>query len=384
MRWTWVLVAVALAGCGEKKAARATSTPTATPAEATATSTPTPTGPWQVRETSRAPLRCPASSSRAGWPSRVLALGGNRYAKLWGRRPRLAAVDARGHLLGQQELGARRTTSVRALACGRGGRIAAAWTEYRGHGRDALRLSVSAGRARTIDTARAPYYDPAIQDVALAFAPDGSLLIAYSVDHAVRGVVVSRAGAVGAPFELGPASQISLLAAEIAGNGRAVVAWSTLDGGEERNEHRRIYAVTGRDGRFGPAQLVHRAPHLSFQASSYGPIRLAVAANGRALLLWGTDSRAEFPESWVLRTAEAPPDGPFGASRQVVSSGTPGDVAIRGDGRRLLVWTNSAGLRASVGRRREVVVDGRTGDPRASFRAGKPHVEWGGGAASRR
>ena len=260
MRWTWVLVAVALAGCGEKKAARATPTPTATPAEATATSTPTPTGPWQVRETSRAPLRCPASSSRAGWPSRVVALGGNRYAKLWGRRPRLAAVDARGHLLRRQELGARRITGVRALACGRGGRIAAAWTEYRGHGRDALRLSLSAGRARTIDTARAPYYDPAIQDVALAFAPDGSLLIAYSVDHAVRGVVVSRAGAVGAPFELGPASQISLLAAEIAGNGRAVVAWSTLDGGEERNEHRRIYAVTGRDGRFGPAQLVHRAP----------------------------------------------------------------------------------------------------------------------------
>jgi hypothetical protein len=304
--------------------------------------------------------------------------------KLWGRRPRLATVDARGHMLGQRELGARRQTSVRALACGSAGRVAAAWTEYRGDGREALRVALPPGRPRTVEVARAPYYDAAIQDVVLAFAPGGSLLIAYAVDHAVRGALVSETGALGAPFELGPASQISLLAAEIARGGRAVVAWSTIDGGEERNERRRIYAVTGRDGRFDPPQLVHRAPHLSFQADSYGPLRLALAPNGRALLEWGTDSRAEFPESWVIRTAEAPPDGPFGASRRIATSGEPGDVAITSAGRHLITWTTSAGLRATLAHRREVVVNGPTGEPRASFVDGKPHIEWRGGTATRR
>jgi hypothetical protein len=331
-------------------------------------------------------LRCPVASSRAGWPGRVLALGDGTFVKLWGRRPRLAKVDARGHLLGRQELGARRTSDARALACGRDGQTAAAWTEYRANDTAALKLARPGDDgAVTLDVPRGMYDDLPIGDVALAFAPDGSLLVAYSVFHEVRGVVVPPSGEPGAPFKLGPAFEVTQVAAEIAGNGRAVIAWTTIDAGEERNEHRRVYAVTGRLGALGPPQLVHRAAHLNSMAMTGQPgteLRLSVARNGRALLLWGLDHPEQFSEEYSLRTAEASSTGAFGRSRQLVGNGVPGDVAMRSDGTALAVWTNSPGLRASVhapGRRfttRESVVDGRTGEPRVSFVDVRPRIAW--------
>ena len=102
-----------------RQAPRPTGTATAV-TTATATATPTevvaaaPSGPWSAPVAGhREPPKCPVASSRAGWPSRVLALGDGKYAKLWGQRPRLADVDADGHLLGQTELGARRPAATR-------------------------------------------------------------------------------------------------------------------------------------------------------------------------------------------------------------------------------------------------------------------------------
>ncbi|MDA0165048.1 hypothetical protein OM076_32565 [Solirubrobacter ginsenosidimutans] len=385
----WVLVVVALAGvgCGGGSGRpRATASPSATKTPVAArASVPVVAGPWSAPvKARRTPLRCPVSSSRAGWPSRVLALGDGTYVKVWGRRPRLATVDARGHLLGQTELGARRVSGERALACGRGGQTAVAWTEYRRDGTAALKLA-RRGDAVTLDVVRGFYDDLPIGDVTLAFAPDGSLLVAYSIFHEVRAVVVAPSGDPGAPFKLGPAFEVTQVAAEIAANGRAVIAWTTIDAGEERNEHRRVYAVTGRLEALAPAQLVHRAAHLNAMAMTGQPgteLRLSVARNGRALLLWGLDHPEQFSESYSLWVAEAGPAGSFGRSRQLVGNGVPGDVAMRSDGTALAVWTNSAGLRASVhapGRRftaREPVLDGRIGEPRASFVDVRPRIAW--------
>ncbi|WP_028065027.1 hypothetical protein [Solirubrobacter soli] len=193
---------------------------------------------------------------------------------------------------------------------------------------------------------------------------------------AVRAVILPG----GQPFTLGPAADITSVAAEIAPNGRAVVAWTTIDGGEERNERRRVYSVTGRDGRFDRPRLVDRAKHLDISEFGPAPIRLAVAPNGRALLMWATARSGEVDDRRTVRIAEAGRDGHFGTPRQLSSDGTVGDVAIRNDGRRLAVWTDDAGLRAN----RELVAEGRFGAPRASFTQGHPRIEWRDGAATRR
>ncbi|MDA0183208.1 hypothetical protein OJ997_23055 [Solirubrobacter phytolaccae] len=376
MRWIGIIIAaVALVACGGKAApVKATVTPT--PTEIVAT--PTPSGPWTVAPSdTRTPLRCPASSARAGWPSRVLALGDDTYVKLWGRRPRLATVDARGHLLSQKELGAKAPADERALACGRGGATAAAWTEYVKPSTEGLdgdfRVVVD---GRTVDTAKTPFSPP---NLAVAFAPDGAVLVAYSVPKAVRAVLIPRDGKPGKPIELGPASDVSAVAADIGSGGRAIVAWSTTDGGEERNEHRRVYAVSGRAGRFGHAQRVDRAAHRNSMEFSTTQIRLAVAPNGRALLMWSTIANEDDQDRDTVRVAQAGTSGRFGKPRQLTDDGTVGDVAIRSNGDTLTVWRTPAGLFAAPG---EQITDKAT-EPRASFRDGKPYVEWRGGSATR-
>lgn len=375
MRRALLILIVTLAGCGEQPAApRATSTPT--PSEVAAVSVPP--SPWAVTQAdAREPLRCPASSSRAGWPSRVLALGDDTYVKLWGRRPRLATVDERGKLLSQKELGARRPADERALACGRGGRTAVAWTEYESEGieTNAATYHVHVDGQR-VDTVRHAAEPPSL---AVAFVPDGSVLVAYSLPDAVRAVVISRDGQASAPIRLGPAFEGSDLAAEVAASGRAIVAWTTIDAGEERNEHRRIYAVSGRGGRFGTAERVDRAKHLNIAEFTSSEIRLAVAPNGRAMLMWATTATSDEDEARTVRMAEASRTGRFSKPRQLSSNGTPGDVAIRSDGAALVVWTEEDGLHADD----ELVTEAVVKEPRASFRDGKPHVEWHGGAATR-
>jgi hypothetical protein len=188
-------------------------------------------------------------------------------------------------------------------------------------------------------------------DVALAYAPDGSLLIAYPVYRQMRAAIVSRSGAVGRPFKLGPASEVSRVVAEIGAGGRAVVAWTTIDAGEERNERRRVYAVTREPGAstFGRVQLVDRARHLNIGSDTATPIRLAVAAHGRALLMWASDHSSRLAAGYAVRVAQATPRGRFAASRQLVAIGSPGDVAIRDDGTALAVFLDSEDqLRAVV------------------------------------
>src|SRR4051812_37657670 len=252
MSW-WCLLAMVLLGCGGGMRVPPPPAATATPRSA-----------WTTTTARRTPLACPASSSRAGWPSRVRALGDGRYVKLWGKRPRLADVDADGHLLKTTEIGARRTSDVRVLACGRDGQVAVAWSEYRGHFRYVLKL-YARGKTVTVAHATAPYWDEGFLDAALAFAPDGSLLVTYSVYREVHAAFVSPDGKLGRPFKRTVSNEITNLAAEY-GRARGIVAWTTIDSGEERNERRQIFAVSVEHNRFGHVQLVDRAKHLNIYA----------------------------------------------------------------------------------------------------------------------
>ena len=211
----------------------------------------------------------------------------------------------------------------------------------------------------------------------------------------MRAVTVSASDVVSEPVTLGLASEVTQVAAESSRSGRTVVAWTTIDAGEERNERRRIYAVIGHDGRFGRPQLVDRARHLNIAGSTTVPIRLDLAPNGRALLLWGVDrpdtddTIDPFTEDYLVRVAEASPHGRFGTPAQLTTNGCPGDVAVQSDGTALAVWRTSDGLRASVHeaarrfRTHEVVTDKRVGEPGAVFRHGHPRVEWGTGFSER-
>ena len=365
-----MLGAVALAGCGTKAA-----NPPPTPAARGAWSAPA--------DAPRQPLACPVASSRALWPDRVLALGSARFAALTDRQPQLADVAADGRVLARTPLGATGEVWTRALACDREGRLAAAWIEETGERRFALRLALPPGPVQTLATSGDDPYDaPALDGVALAFAPDRTLLVVWALDFEVHAALVSPTGT--RRLTLGKTNEITLTAAEIAANGRAIVAWTTIDGGEERNTARRVYAVMGERGRFGPRRLVDRARVIDsngFVADPQASIRLAAAPDGRALLQWGmvTAGRGRFNYRNAVRSAEAAPHGRFGKPRRLAAKGLPGDVALRADGTALAVWTADDRLWARAAKHRSERITGLQGiaDLSAVFDLeGRPRVEW--------
>jgi hypothetical protein len=316
----------------------------------------------------------------------VLALGNEKFVRLSGETPQLTDVTADGRALGQTELGARPTVWTRGLACGRDGQLAAAWVEHRGDSLYELRVALRSAdgtlsAAQTVARARSPYDDPGVGDVALAFAPDGELLVAYSVFGSVRAALVSPSGSLGRSVKLGPASEITQLAADIGARGRAIVAWSTYDGGEEQNVARRVYAATRAPmaRSFAAATLVHRAGARNDFAFLEPGVRLTVAPNGRALLMWRTET-GRFPRSHhPVMLAEAAPRGRFSHVRRLARDGIPGDVALRSDGPALAVWRGYGRLRALVRGKTEIITGPEpTDDPSASFSDGRPRVEWEG------
>jgi hypothetical protein len=347
MRWAVIGIVVLLAGCGGGgQAAR----PTRSPAP-TEVSAPPSAGPR------RAPLACPASSSRAQLPDRVLALGGDHTVTLAGEKPELEDRGAGGRVLARTPLPARAAVSARVLACARDGRLAVAWTEQRGE-RMALRVALRAdgaaalGPAQTVATRPQVYDDDPIYDVELAFAPDGELLVVYSMLQQVRAVTLSPAGELGTEVRLGHASQVADVVAEIAGDGRAVVAWSTVDSGEARDVHRHVYAATrAPGGLFAPEQLVHRAPAVIPDGVTTGEqasIRLAVAPDGRAVLLWGAEAAGYPHPRYAVLTAQATARGRFGPARRLARDGYPIDAVPRADGTARVTWRAGGELRAAI------------------------------------
>jgi hypothetical protein len=315
MRWTVIGVVAVLAGCGGGGKG-ASPTPSPAPTEVTA--------PVRVIPRHK-PQTCPVSSSRAPLPDRVLALGNDRFVTLKGDPLELDDLAADGRVLARTPVPAHDLEYLLLFACGADGRLAVAWTEQRGE-RMTLRVALRAagdralGPAKTIATRPQVYDDPPISDAELAFAPDGELLVVYSMLQQVRAVTLSPDGELGSEVRLGHASQVADVVAEIAAGGRAVVAWSTIDSGEARDVHRHVYAATrAPGGLFAPAQLVHRARAVIPDGVTTGEqaaIRLAVASDGRARLVWGAEAAGYPHPRYETRTAQAPPRGPFGPSRR--------------------------------------------------------------------
>jgi len=296
VRW-WCVVLVVLAGCGSSKARPRV---TAAPAPST-----TPAGPWSAPVAGkRTPIACPASSSRAGWASRIRSVGGGRFVKTDPQHPRLVTVSRDGSVLRRQSIGAPRFGYMHevGLACGQRGRIAVAWVERHGpdlKSREMLRLRIG-GTTSTIDSVRQDgcCYD-LVSSVALAYARDGTLLVVYAVPTEVRATTVSPAGSVAAPVRVGPALGATSIVSEVAAGGRAVVSWTTIDASPKHTQRRRIYAVTGRPGALGRARLIQRVGHLNAGGPTEPSIALALAPNGRALLAYGADRQADAGEEQV-------------------------------------------------------------------------------------
>ena len=245
---------------------------------------------------------------------------------------------------------------------------------------------------KTVATARAPFDDAGVDDAALAFAPDGELLVAYSIFGEVRAARVSRSGEVGRSFKLGPASEITQLAAVIGSRGRAVVAWSTYDGGEEQNVARRIYAATRASGarEFTPAALIHRSSGRNEFAFLEPGIRLAVAPNGRALLMWRAETGSWPRSHHPVRLAEAAPTKGFGPSRRLATDGIPATSrsAPTAPRSRRGAPTGDCGPRCAppgtaFGKPERIAGPEYTEHPSASFSGGRPRVEWEGHASTR-
>src|SRR5206468_3295709 len=102
-------------------------------------------------------------------------------------------------------------------------------------------------------------------DVTLARGRRGNLAVAW--------IEVTEApdGRHGEPRVIGPTDSITTLAAAGSASGRAALAWSAQDGGEERNAPLRVYAALRPAGgaTFAPAHLLDRGdafddPHGAF------------------------------------------------------------------------------------------------------------------------
>ena len=190
---------------------------------------------------------------------------------------------------------------------------------------------------------------------------------------------------------LGKASGVTQVAAEVAAGGRAVVAWDTIDGGEERGSpHVVSVATRAKGGRFRPAQVVDPGTTVDQDQSLNDPraaMRLAVAPNGRAIVIYGTVTGDPSHLRYPLRVAESSPSGRFRGPQPLPATGHAGDVAIRSDGAALAIWREAGRLRAAVhgpGARFEpsaaLAGPAPTGLPTAAFLAnGRAQVTWNDG-----
>ena len=264
------------------------------------------------------------------------------------------------------------------LAAGPGGAVGVAWIELHGEDRYVLRAAVrppGGPLSEPVAIARRavlPELGGGVSDAAIAFLPDGRLLVAFAEPYAVKATVVAPGGARGPVVRLGPASEFSRVRAAVSRSGRAVVAWGTQDAGEERNLPYELYVAIREPGATGfRARRLERAGAI---ADPTGDPELAIAPDGRAALEWHDSLR--------LQLAVAAPGRPFTRGRVLARGGIPGGVAVRDDGLVLATWVAGHRVRAQLGSGPPATVSWDVGflpdPPRAAFDArGRPRVQWG-------
>jgi hypothetical protein len=253
------------------------------------------------------------------------------------------------------------------LAVGHGAGVA--WISSHGH-RYVLRAAVrSPGRRlERVTIARragAPERGGGISDAAVAFLPDGRLLVVFADPHEVFAKVVG-----GPLVRLGPAAGLTRVQVAVARSGRVVAAWGTEDAGGLRNVPASVYAAIRDPGRGWSTRRLDRAGWLG---DPTGDPELAIGPDGRALL--------EFHDARRVRLAEAPPGRPFGRAHVLAHGGEPGGVAVRDDGLTLASWVAGGHVRAKLGSGAAATLSWNVGflpePPRAAFdEDGRPVVSW--------
>jgi hypothetical protein len=202
-----------------------------------------------------------------------------------------------------------------------------------------LRVGSSARRRRSYEPPGAlPVSDTDGEEppMPLAYLPDGRLIVAYSRARTVN-VITLAAGTmrVVARQRLGRHRGLATIRVATAAIGRAVVAWSTQDAGEERNSPLTVRAAILEPGdtSFGTAQLLDAGK--SNQDPS-GKLQLALGRDGGAYAGWSNADGSRYP----VRVAHAAPGAPFTAARELSDNGEFGDVAVTRRGTGLAVWVN--------------------------------------------
>ncbi len=246
--------------------------------------------------------------------------------------------------------------------------------EYTGSEDFRLRVALR-GRTRTLARYdRSDFLNPALTDVALAAAGDGSALVVYSEGYAegnrVRALNLAPNGRFGRARTIGRTLGFANVEAAMAPNGRAVVAWSTTDTGLEINLPARVLVTTRERGatHFTRPRELDRSRKVS---EATPEPKLAVTADD-ALLLWNATGRG-------LRAARGPLREDVRLGR-----GRPGAVALRADGAALATWIRDGRVVAAVAEpgeafgRAEAVSDrAEAEDLDATFdAAGRPLVTW--------
>jgi len=236
----------------------------------------------------------------------------------------LIVLDAAGTVSERRPLAAAVHLAGASLVADDTGRPRAAWIEVddgeRESDRFTLRLAApeAGGPTTTLDTRFGVFpQGPGITAVRLAPESRGRLLMAWSSAFRVRVAEVAAGGAVSRPQILGRAASRVDLAADTAPSGRAVVAWGSTDGGEERTVP---YVVRGTLRRAGAARFA-RVTTLDpggavIEPSS--PIFARVAPDGGVVAGWINQSKGRRTALTLRLVRTAPATTRFGKPHNVV------------------------------------------------------------------
>jgi hypothetical protein len=229
------------------------------------------------------------------------------------------------------------------------GDVAVAWIERRNSSTYRLRATertVAGTLRRPITVAQAqgtPPAHPGISDDAIAYEPDGGLLIAYDREGEVHTRVVTKRGTIGPPRGIGPAfafgnNSISIV---VDRSGGGAIAWETEPGGEDTPGPSRIYAAvrTSAGGPFRPAVLMGYGEGGSVME---GLPSLAVSPDGATALEYAINKRLN---SQVYAASGSVAHG-FAHPRRLALKGIAGKAAISPAGARLFTWTQGGQVMA--------------------------------------
>jgi hypothetical protein len=292
--------------------------------------------------------------------------------------------------LAEGRLGARPTVrrlvgpvNVQSIAAtaSRDGEIALAWI---GSDRVTLLRRLADGDIARAVSVPADDGEGVYPDVALAYLPDGRLLMAYPTAGKVRVLAFAPNGGH-AIRRATPGVELGEVTIRLAAgaDGRAVLAWTSQDGGEERDVPLQVWAVTMEPGEAptGHTQLLDRGGAIT---DIEGTLAVGLAADGTATVGWSNASGRHQP----IRVATAPPHRPFGPARVLARDGALDDLAVRSDGMTVAAWTEREGSWLKVAQRptatgafgRAVTLnpgDEYAQDPAVAFDAsGRPWVAW--------